>query len=240
MSGIHFDWSKNWNEENGEWIMDIRCPNEEHHEKYGYDWETKYESITDLQGNPCESYEGCPCCEDDSGRIDVMWNTIWPLDYDGMVTEEKRIQILKETSCALIQNLDTDEWFICLCGCGMDFSPHIAYAFYLAQKWLPTWLLSELRPGWCRMELGEKKFKTLRNIIGQQLIREQQTIKEKRINWSNSNDRLQNTTESEYSDGYYSPKISTEKRILDGMNFLNSILITPKQKRKQSKKKENN
>ena len=247
MSGVYFDWSKNWNDEEGEWIMDIRCPNEEHHEKYGYDWETKYESTTDLKGNTCEPYQGCPCCEDDSARVDVMWNRIWPLDFDGMVNDgydesskkenrQRRIKILDETPCACIENLDTGEWFICLRGAGMDFGPQIAYTFYLAQKWIPNWLLKEIDMQYCKQLLSEKQFKILQRIVGQQILREQREFAQMQSKWSTKNIIKQYTKESEYYTGYYSPKMITEKRILDGVNCLDSISVSPKQKR--SKKKE--
>lgn len=222
MTGIHFDWSKNWNDEQGEWIMDIHCPNRQHHDRFGYDWETQYESTTDRQGNPCEPYEGCPCCEDDSGRIDVMWNTIWPLDYDGMVTEERQVKILRETSCALVQNNDTDEWFVCLCSAGMDFSPHIAYAFMIAQKWLPTWLLEELSMDWCRQELGNKKFKALRNIIGQQIIMQQGRYDGMRQKWSNNHYKKNYTS---YNKTDYYDKHDADARICDGLNSLEFVPI---------------
>lgn len=242
MPGVHFDWSKNWNEEEGEWIMDIRCPNEEHHEKYGYDWETKYNSTTDLKGNPCEPYQGCPCCEDDSGRIDVIWNTIWPLDFTGMVdngwdgaskreNQQRRIQILKETPCACIENLDTGEWFICLRGAGMDFGPQIAYAFHLAQKWIPDEFLKRMDMQYCKQLLTDKQFKSLRRVAGQQILRGQNEFDQMQKKWSKHNIRKEYTKESEYSDGYYSPKTSEEKRILDGINGLGLIASIPKQRK---------
>ncbi len=241
MSGIHFDWSKNWNEETGEDIMDTVCPNSEHHEKYGRDWETEYDSTTDLNGNPCEPYNGCPCCEDDSERIDVMWNVIWPLDYSGMVDDGydesskkenrlRRIRILNETPCACIENVETGQWFMCLRGAGMDFGPEIAYAFHLAQKWIPDWLLMEIDMEYCKQLLSKKQFKTLQRIAGQQIVRGQKEFAQMRSKWSVGGIKKRHTEESGYSDGYYSQRTPAEKRILDGINLLGPVATPPKQK----------
>lgn len=178
---ISFDWSKNYSED-GESRFNLDCPNTEHHEKYGRDWETTYEATQDLNGEKCEPYEGCQCCEDDSGNLAPMMNFIYPLDYQGLVTKEKQIE-LAQTNCILVQENETDDYFLTLTGGGMDLSPSIAYAFMIAQKWLPLDLINELNPGWCKCQLSEKKFKQLRNIIREQLNSEISRFKEKKQKW---------------------------------------------------------
>lgn len=180
--GINVDWSKNYNEDTGEQIYDLSCPNREHHEKYGTGWHTEY-NCTELDGEKIEAYQGCPTCEDDSGYLEPMMNYVYPLDYDGMVTEEKRIKITTETSCILVENNETGEWVIALTGGGMDLSPQIAYAFFIAQKWLPLDLIRDLKSGWCKDSLSEEKFKELWTVVKDQLKMEKSRFAEALKNW---------------------------------------------------------
>lgn len=181
-----FDWSENM-DESGESIFDLNCPNYEHHEKYGCGWETAYNATEDQKGDDCEPYQGCPCCEDDSGNLAPMMNFIYPLDYDGFITgdegTQKRIKIASETNCVCVQNTKTDEWFLTLTGGGMDLSPSIAYAYVIAQKWLPLELLQELNPGWCKDTLSKEHFKELRDICMKQTENENHRFREKYDKW---------------------------------------------------------
>ena len=97
-----------------------------------------------------------------------MMNYVYPLDHDGMVTDAKRTKIASETACVLVQKMETEEWFIALTGGGMNLSPDIAYAYVIAQKWLPTGFMYSLDVRYCKNELGEEQFETLRDIMEQQ------------------------------------------------------------------------
>jgi len=191
--GISFDWSENYNE-NGEAVFNLTCPNSEHHDKFGCGWETKYNATEDKNGDPCEPYEGCPCCEDDSGNLAPMMNFIYPLDYQGMVDEgydgesrkenvERRIKIASETNCICVENQKTGEWFLTLTGGGMDLSFSIAHAYMIAQKWLPIHLLSQLSAGWCKDNMSKKDFQQLRTICREQLKNEISKFREMKQKW---------------------------------------------------------
>lgn len=190
---IDFDWSENYDTDTGEETFDLTCPNREHHNKYGTGWHTEYESEEDLEGNKCTPYQGCPCCEDDGGYLAPMMNYYYKLDYKGFVDgeydeskegEKIRTRIASETSCICVENTKTGEWVITLTGGGMDLSPHIAYAFFLAQKWMPLDLLESLRAGWCKDSLSEKQFKELKKVIKEQLRNEIVKFREKSKQWS--------------------------------------------------------
>ena len=194
---ISFDWSENWDEKNGDWVMNIRCPNTDHHEKFGEDWETPYEATTDKNGDSCEPYQGCKCCEDDSGRLVPMMNYLYPLEHTGMVDEEgydeeskernkqTRIKIASETNCVVVEKTETGEWFLALTGGGMDLSPSIAYAYYLAQKWLPTeFLIDDLKAGWCKDSLSSEHFEELKAVVIEQLKMEKSRCDEQIKKWS--------------------------------------------------------
>lgn len=184
--GIMFDWSENF-KENGESVFDLSCPNTEHHNRFGCGWETEYEATEDTNGDKCEPYQGCPCCEDDSGNLAPMMNFIYPLDYQGFMEgeegEAKRVKIASETNCVCVYKEDTDEWFLTLTGGGMDLSPSIAYAYVIAQKWLPVYLLQQLSPGWCKDSLSEEHFKELRSICIEQTMNEKSKFQEQIKKW---------------------------------------------------------
>lgn len=177
MTSVTIDW------EEARDNFNLDCPNTEHHERYGIEWETPYESTTDRNGDPCEEYEGCPVCEDDCGQVIPMMNYGHIITYDGMITDAVRLKIAKETACVLVQNNKTDRWFIALMGGGMDLSPHIAYAYFLAQKWLPLDLLEELRAEWCKIELSKEKFEELRAVVKQQSMAAASAFTDTSRNW---------------------------------------------------------
>lgn len=180
---INFDWSENFDQNTGEEKFILTCPNSEHHEKFGCGWETKYEATKDLKGEDCESYQGCQCCEDDSGYVAPMMNYIYPLDHQGLVTEETQIEIAENTNCVLVEENSSGDYYLALTGGGMDFSPSIAHAYMIAQKWLPIGLIQDLDAGWCKCQLNEKVFKQLREIIREQIGTEVSRFKEKKQKW---------------------------------------------------------
>ena len=183
VNAISFDWSENYDENTGESRFNLDCPNTIHHEKYGYHWETAYEATQDKEGNKCEPYQGCPCCEDDSGNLAPMMNYLYPLDYQGMVTQEKQIE-LAQTNCILVEENSTGDYFLTLTGGGMDLSPSIAYAYYKAQKWLPLELLHELKAGWVKDSLSTEKFEELKDVIVEQLQNQVSRTQEKYAEWN--------------------------------------------------------
>lgn len=183
MNSISFDWSEN-TLENGEEIFDLACPNYEHHKKYGYAWETAYESTKDTNDDKCPKYEGCPCCEDDSGYLAPMMNYIYPIENDYNCNETTRVKVAIETNCVLVQNVKTDEWFLTLTGGGMDLSPSIAHAYMITQKWIPQSLLNDLKAGWCKDSLSPEIFKELRMTVKEQLQREINGFESLKSDWS--------------------------------------------------------
>lgn len=191
VTAINFDWSENYNE-NGEAKFNLDCPNTEHHEKYGRGWETEYNSTTPANGEEdetCKPYEGCPCCEDDSGNLAPMMNYIYPLDYQGLVTEEIRIE-LAQTNCMLVEEESTGDYFLVLNGGGMDLSPAIAWAYYKAQKWLPLDLLHELKAGWVKDSLSSEKFEELKALMIEQLQNQIPRTQEKYAEWNKPSEEI--------------------------------------------------
>ena len=162
MTGIYIDWEKEAKN------YDLECPNDEQHRRFSSGWAVPPGSTTDHDGNPCEPYEGCPTCEDDRGYLEPMLNYGYVIDYDGMITREVQTKIASETACILVHNNNTNQWFITQTGGGMDLSAHIAYAYVLAQKWLPLDLLDSIGKGNCKLELNAKQFKMVSDVVKEQ------------------------------------------------------------------------
>ena len=125
-----------------------------------------------------------------------MMNYLYPLDHKGMIEEEsydeesteankqRRIKIASETNCVAVENLETGDWFLALTGGGMDLSPSIGYAYYIAQKWLPVELLiQDLKAGWCKDSLSSEHFEELKAVVIEQLKMEKSRIDEQLKAW---------------------------------------------------------
>ena len=155
MNAISIDWRDEY--EN----FDLECPNIENHE---------------------EDDESCDVCE--NGYVQPMMNYIYPMDYTYSDIRSRRLEVAQKTDCVLVQNINTDEWFLTLTGGGMDLSPSIGLAYVIAQSWLPRDLLHELNAGWCKDSLSEKNFKRLRKAMKEQLRREKAGTSERLREWN--------------------------------------------------------
>ncbi|HBG60700.1 MAG: hypothetical protein A2Y10_13130 [Planctomycetes bacterium GWF2_41_51] len=97
--------------------------------------------------------EQCGFSEDD---CDPIINYSYPL-Y-GLPDDEKILRVVKETCLTVMENQDTGEVFLALCGGGMDLSQSIAYAYILAGQRIPD----EMALGVCTqpcLSLGIKEYK---------------------------------------------------------------------------------
>ncbi len=159
MNAISCDWSEDYEK------YDLQCPNIDNHKETD-----EYDS------------ESCECCQ--NGYVEPMMNFLYPLDYTYSDIQDRALEVAKETNCVLVQNTETEEWFLTLTGGGMDLSPSIGLAYVIAQTWLPRDLLHELKAGWCKDSLSLKNFKRLRKTIREQLKNEKTSTAEALRNWS--------------------------------------------------------
>ncbi len=141
---IHHDWS-NYDENlenHGRNILMSSCKHKE-----------------GVQGN-----DWCEKCDISEDSAEPMMNYLYPLeltDFD----DSKILKVVKETNCTIIENTETGEWFLTLCGGGMDLSQDIAFSYQILETWIPQDLLREV----CKqplLSLGKKNYKSLaRGII---------------------------------------------------------------------------
>lgn len=107
--------------------------------------------------------EKCGISEDD-GQPMMLY--AYPLDITP--SDEEILEIHKETCCTVVQNKKTDEYFIALCGGGMDLSQHIALAYIIAQRWIPFDLAVNVSSQH-NLNFGYKNFKRVSKGIRESL-----------------------------------------------------------------------
>ncbi len=171
-----------------EWINHGRnalfCSCNHIHESFDKDDENKCSNAT--------YQDWCEDCGISEDSATPMMNYLYPLelkDFD----EDKILKVVKETNCTVLEKEDTGEWFLVLCGGGMDLSQDIAYAFQILETWIPQDLLREVCKQPC-LSLGSKNYKRLARGIIKQLKMEADKNKEKAKEWKAS---LKNLREDE-------------------------------------------
>jgi len=116
-TAIQFDWTSNVNDDGCEKYKNIgreilldSCKHKSSASNNGY----------------CEK---CSISEDDAMP---MMNYIYPVwNRGGGYSDEKILRVVTETNCTLVEDNDSGELFLTLCGGGMDLSQDIALAYYL-------------------------------------------------------------------------------------------------------------
>jgi len=140
--------------------------------------------------NSCKHEEGvlnegwCDKCDISEDSAMPMINYLYPLelkDFD----EDKILKVVKETNCTILENTDTGEWFLVLCGGGMDLSQDIALSYQILETWIPQDLLREVHQQ-PLLSLGSKNYKSLARGIIKQLKMEAERNKEKAKEWNES------------------------------------------------------
>lgn len=101
-------------------------------------------------------YSGwCGECDFYEDSCEPMINYVYRL-Y-GLPDDDKISKIIKETCLTVLENNETGECFLVLCGGGMDLSQSIAYAYLLAGQRIPEQLVFEVCTQPC-LSLGEKQY----------------------------------------------------------------------------------
>jgi hypothetical protein len=90
----------------------------------------------DKQSNNLEYSNYCEECGISEDSAIPMMNYIYPLQLDNF-SEEDILKVIDQTNCTVMENTETQEWFLSLCGGGMDLSQDIALAYFLLEKWIP-------------------------------------------------------------------------------------------------------
>jgi hypothetical protein len=130
-------------------------------------------------------YEGyCEKCDISEDSAIPIMNYLYPLELNSF-DETKILKVVKETNCTVLENVDSGEWFLVLCGGGMDLSQDIAYSYILLETWMPDDLLMNVskQP---LLSLGRKQFKILGKQIRKQFKMRASNYKQSYKGWGES------------------------------------------------------
>ena len=163
MNAREFDFNEDI-EKNGESSFDLTCPNIAHHKKYGVGWETEYESTITPDGKKCEPYKGCPYCMDDTGRIQIANYYIHKVNKCKMPTDT-RLMVLKDTECAIIQEITSGDWYIALTTSGMDLSHEIVRAYQIIGEYVPLYILDGFYIRNLKHVISDEKVEVIRQHV---------------------------------------------------------------------------
>ena len=101
-------------------------------------------------------YSGwCEECDFYEDSCEPMMNYGYPL-Y-GLPDDDKILEIVQKTCLTVMENEDAGEFFLVLCGGGMDLSQSIAYAYLLAGQRIPDELVFEVCTQPC-LSVGRKEY----------------------------------------------------------------------------------
>ncbi len=127
------------------------------------------------------SYKGyCDKCGVSEDSVEPMMNFAYPLETTP--SEEDILKVVEDTSCTVMENTETDEYFLVLTGGGMDLSQDIGLAYIILERWIPQDLLIEINKQPC-LSLGSKKWKKLAREVIKQLKHRELDAKICRKQW---------------------------------------------------------
>ena len=173
---ISIDWSKEW-ENPDKWINHGRNALEE-----GCKHKTQDKDSSEDNRETNVKYSGwCDECGMGEDSAQPMMNFLYPLEMDSF-SEEEILKVVNETNCTVMENDETGEWFLTLCGGGMDLSQDIAYAYMIMEKWIPMEFLSHV----CKqpeLSIGGNHYKELAAAMIEQLEMRGEQLKAEGKRW---------------------------------------------------------
>jgi hypothetical protein len=99
----------------------------------------------------------CDDCDFSEDSCEPMMNYAYPL-YE-LPGKDKILQIIKETCLTVMENNDSGDVFLVLCGGGMNLSQDIALAYLLAGQRIPDALAYEVSKQYGLSKSGDNWFK---------------------------------------------------------------------------------
>ena len=122
-------------------------------------------------------YSGyCSECQISEGDCQPMMNYGYKLYCEP--SEEKILKVVKNTCLTIMYKVDTGEYFLVLCGGGMDLSQQIGLAYLYTDERIPETLINEIskQKG---LAVGGEEWKFLRNSIIEELKQNVENSKRK-------------------------------------------------------------
>lgn len=113
----------------------------------------------DTEDNNIRYSDCCDECDVSEDSEEPMMNYAYPLR--GEPNEEEILAVCKETCLTVMENTDTREFFLALCGGGMDLSQDIALAYVLAGERVPDSLAYNVCTQYGMSKSGERWLKAM-------------------------------------------------------------------------------
>ena len=108
----------------------------------------------------------CEKCDISEDSAIPIINYLYPLECSNF-DDSKILKVVKDTNCTILENSDSGEWFLALCGGGMDLSQDIALSYIILERWIPEDLILSV----CKQRdfsIGGKDFEILKKAIIEQ------------------------------------------------------------------------
>lgn len=173
---VNFDWSKELKDNFENWKNLGRRSLEEN---CNHKTQDKNSSENNTETNI--RYSGyCEECEVSEDDCQPMMSYAYPLVCEP--SEEQILKVVKETCLTVMYKVNTDEYFLVLCGGGMDLSQSIGFAYLLIDGRIPKELISEISKQ-KSLSVSGKNWKFLRNSIIKELKQNKDTIKREIKEW---------------------------------------------------------
>ena len=127
-----------------------------------------------------EEEDWCEKCGISEDSCEPMMNYAYPLET--IPDEDKILKVVQNTCLTIMENNETGEYFLVLCGGGMDLSQSIALAYIYAETWMPNDLISSVCTQPC-LSVSKSEYNILSKQIVRQLKMESARFKHKSKEW---------------------------------------------------------
>jgi len=170
---IWIDWMEEFKEHHDKWtnhgrrVLEDNC---KHFDKSKDDNNLRYSGY-------------CDKCDISEDSANPMMNYIYPLELKDF-EDKKILEVIKNTNCTIMENEESGEWFLTLCGGGMDLSQDIALAYVILERWIPEDLITQV----CKQKgfsISKSNFKRLRKAIIEQSEHYADRFKQLKEEWEN-------------------------------------------------------
>lgn len=137
-------------ENHGRSVIEDNCT---HHEKDEEENNIRYKGFCD------------ECGFNESSCVPMM-NFLYPLELSNF-EDTKILEVINKTNCTILEDTESGEYFLALCGGGMDLSQDIALAYLILEKWIPGDLLRNTLSQKA-FSISKENYKILRKAIIEQ------------------------------------------------------------------------
>lgn len=150
---------------------------------YESDWENvgRNAILSSCEHEQLQNENWCEKCDISEDECEPMMNYAYPLTTSP--SDEDILKVVKNTCLTVMEK--EGEYYLALCGGGMDLSQQIGLAYILIENWIPEDLIGEIstQKG---LSVGGANWKLLRGKIIEQLGMYSRRAKERAKEWKDT------------------------------------------------------